>query len=228
MDVKNVKGILSLLALVLLLGIAVFFLVRGTSAAGGGGDGGSSSPNPMPTNLPTVVDPRVQELRNELDNKALDKAARESIEEKLKMAERIAAERFAGAAQPRDEKTAPALPPGPLLSAEEALNVPEGIFEGSQGLIRPSMAQINNGWQGVRSGEVWQVFAGALADDAAQGLVIIFRENPEKMNRTLLEIQAPGKTGSLSILSVKDHLMVLQTGSGSQLTLNLDTLSFEN
>ncbi len=72
------------------------------------------------------------------------------------------------------------------------------------------------------------MFAGALADDAAQGLVIIFRENPEKMNRTLLEIQAPGKTGSLSILSVKDHLMVLQTGSGSQLTLNLDTLSFEN
>ena len=220
---KNTKyrNLLILLGVAVILGAAVLLITRTTIAARSAAEQRAAvfTITPFPNN------PLIQELQVELRDKGLTKPARESVLEKLTMAERLAADQAAGASRERKEKEAPLLPPSASLM-NDALNVPEKVFSGSQGMIRPSMAQISNCWQGVRDGKVVQVFAGSLPDLSRQGILVIFQEDPEQMKRTMNIVQAPGKTGMLRILSVRGNVVTLQAEDISKLIFSLETMEF--
>ncbi|MBE0696335.1 MAG: hypothetical protein IH586_05375 [Anaerolineaceae bacterium] len=179
-----------------------------------------------PTETPSTNNAQIQDLEEMLLDNSLSKEARESILEKISMAKRMEAEQAAGASLEQKEKKAPPLPTSAAEFLVNPLNVPDQIFEGSQGMIRPSTAQISNCWQGVRSGKVMEIYAGALPDDAGQGVLLIFVDDPENTDRTMQMVKAPGKSGLLRILSVDETAATLAAADGSQLLFNLKTLKF--
>lgn len=178
------------------------------------------------TPAPTSPDPKIQALQVELNRPQLSDFARESLQEKIKMAELQATEQAVGAGQPRNEKVAPPLAPASseMLLAQQ---VPEGIFEGSEGMVSPSVAQISNVWQGTYQGYMWQVFAGSPADRSDLGILMIYIENPVEQKRSLEVVQAPGNPGKLRIMEVKDAVITLQTIDGIQLFFNMETKKFQ-
>ncbi len=140
------------------------------------------------------------------------------------MTERMASEKVNGEEQEQKEKVPPPLPASASL-VMDALDVKEGIFEGSQGMIRPSMADISNCWQGVRGEKILQVFAGSLSDQTGQAVVIIFQENPDQMNYTATIMPIPGVKGMLRIVSVKDEKMTLKAEDKSKVIFDLEKMA---
>ncbi len=207
-------GGITIVALVLL---AVMFMASANAAAGKQPE---QAPTPIPANL------QVEQMRTALQGEGLSEAARRSLQEKLAMAERMAAEQAVGAQLPRRDKVAPPLPAAALESWPAP--VQEGIFEGSQGLIRPSSADIRNVWQGERNGVLLQVFAGSLPDDPAQGIVVVVQASPEEMGRKTEWIRPPVETGALQIIEARESLLIMTGQDGTSLTFNLDTLSFQD
>jgi hypothetical protein len=179
-----------------------------------------------PTAIPTSSDPQIRALEESLKDNSLSREAREGIVEKLSMAKRMATQQAAGAALERNKKKAPPLPTAPAVQLINPLTMPDQIFEGSQGMISPSTAQISNCWQGVRNGKSWEIYAGALAENAEQGVLIVVADDPEKPNRTMKFVNAPGKSGLLRILSADETVMTLQAANGNKLRFSLKTMKF--
>ena len=170
-------------------------------------------------------DAQIVQLKTALESGKLSEPARRSLQEKLAMAERMQAEQAAGAQLPRREKAAPPLPQAAAPNLPEPLQ--EGIFDGSQGLVRPSSADILNVWQGARNGNVFQVFAGSLPGDPSQGILLVVQIAPD-MKRKTTWLRPPGQPGALRITAAGGPLLTLAGQDGSTLTFNLDTLSFED
>lgn len=175
---------------------------------------------------PVPADSEVEQIRRALESDNLSEPGRRSLEEKLAMAERMAAEQAAGAQLPRREKVAPPVPASAIEN--QAAPIQEGIFEGSQGLVRPPTADIRNVWQGERNGILVQVFAGSLPGEPARGILLVIQANPENMGRQTEWIQAPGGAGALRIVEARESLLILAGQDGSLLAFNLDTLSFQD
>jgi hypothetical protein len=213
---------MTVVGLIVVLGITLFFSLRGSSAA----REAALLAQQQPTATSSLIFPEVNQLLGDLNNQVLSGEARDSLEEKLRMAERMASEQAAGASLEKKEKNPPPLPQAPALIANP-LTIPDQIFEGSQGMIRPSTAEILNCWQGARGGRVLQVFAGASADHPEQGLLIVFIEDPQQAKMTTIAVDSPAKNGALRILEVKENIMTLQAGDGSQVPFNLETLQFQ-
>lgn len=212
--------VLILLGLAVLIGVASFFVTQTTNASRDYAEFRLALlATPFPDN------PAIMELQADLQNNSLSKPAQSSVLEKLAMAERMAAEQAVGASQAQRLKEPPELPPSASL-VMNALDVPEGIYEGSQGFFRPSFAEISNCWQGVYDGKVVQIFAGSQPDQGASGMLIIFQEDPKLMKRTMTILPAPTDTGLLRIASVKDGKITLQTADKSKLYFNLETMEF--
>lgn len=213
----KLRWIFSSIAIVALVSLAVIMLAGSNSAAGKQSE---QAPTPIPADL------QVEQMRAALQSEELSEAARRSLQEKLAMAEQMAAEQAAGAQLPRRDKVAPPLPAAALEN--QPAPVQEGIFEGSQGLIRPSSADIRNVWQGERDGVLLQVFAGSLPDDPAQGIVVVVQASQEDPVRTTKWIRAPVETGALQIIEARDSLLIMTGEDGTLLTFNLVTLSFQD
>jgi len=207
------SGLLTTVSLLLI----ILFLTHSLPAAGK-----QNEQNPA---LPPE-ERQAEQLRQALQRDSLSEPARRSLQEKLAMAEQMAAEQAAGAQAPRQEKVAPPLPAAALQTQAEPQPELEGIFEGSQGLIKPAMADIRNVWQAERDGILIQVFAGALPDQPEQGLVLIVQIRPD-LRRTMEMRQAPGATGALRIIEARQALLLLAAEDGSRLTFDLNTLSFQ-
>jgi hypothetical protein len=188
---------------------------------------GAPSPTAVATSLPTPAsNPQIMGLEDTLRDNSLSKEAREAVVEKLNMAKRMAAEQAAGASQEKKEKQSPAIAPTAAAQLLQPTVVPDQLFEGSQGMIRPSMAQISNCWQGTRNGSVWEIYAGALANHPEQGALFVFTNNAERMTRAMRIIKGPAKSGLLRILSVDGVNVTLQTADGTKLKFSLKTLKF--
>lgn len=213
---------IGVISLVIVFGFAGFFSLHGSSAA----RNAAMLDQAQPTATSSLVFPEVNELLGDLNNQGLSQEARDSVEEKLHMAERMASEQAAGASVKQDEKNPPPIPHAPALIADP-LEIADQMFEGSQGMIRPTTADISNCWQGARGGKVLQVFAGSPADRPEQGVLILFVEDPKQGQRTTLTLDSPTPDGALRILEVKENIMTLQAGGGSQFQFNLETLAFQ-
>lgn len=207
-----------LVGLVALLGAAVLLITRTTTAARSAAEIQSVLATPFPDN------PLIEEMKAELLYSSLSKPARASVLEKLTMTERMASEKANGEEQAQKEKVPPPLPTSSALMMD-SMDVKEGIFEGSQGMIRPSMADISNCWQGVRGRKIMQVFAGSLSDQTGQAVVIIFQENPNQMNYTATIMPIPGVKGKLRIVSVKDEKMTLKAEDKSKVFFDLEKMA---
>ncbi len=203
--------------IVVLVGLAVGVLALSSAAAG-------KQAEQVPTPVP--ADSQVEQLRRALESDTLSEPARRSLQEKLAMAERMAAEQAAGAQLPRREKVAPPAPASAM--ANQAVPIQEGIFEGSQGLVRPSTADIRNVWQGEREGRLVQVFAGALPGEPARGILLVVQVDSGDMGRKTEWIQAPDGAGALRIVEAHEASLTLAAQDGSLLTFYLDTLSFQD
>lgn len=163
----------------------------------------------------------------ELDQSAgLSEDAARSVDEKLAMAERMAAEQ-ADAAQVHTTKVPlpeSAFEPAPALADVEIM---DEIFEGSEGLVRPSQAAILNGWQGQRDETLYQVLAGASALNAKQGLLYVMESRLGDTGPSITVYEAPEMTGALRITAVEGNLLIMTAEDGSIWTFDLTARSFE-
>lgn len=226
MEQKKSNWIIGLLGIAFFAGLIIFLVITSTPASSVPSSASANTPTPKPTATRIPRDPRVEDLKSQLNNPNLSVDARDSVEEKLAMAERMATQQAAGAQKPHGNKVAPTLPSSAALRSSNPLDVPTGIFEGSQGMINPATAQIVNVWQGVWDGRVWQVFAGAPADNSNQGLVLVFVEDPQKMNRTMQIVKSPPQYDILTIVSVLEGEITLKSANGAQIYFNLANMKF--
>lgn len=205
------------------LSLAALVVFAGIASLTGGQSAQADSPEP------DYEENHVQELRTLLNSGQLSDAGRESLQAKLEMAERMAAERQAARnalqAGPREKVISEEMR---VFSApEQPQPAPEGIFEGSEGLVRPSLAQINNTWQAERSGSLYQVFAGSLPDQPEQGLLIVSQIAPDRPVGEREVYLAPSNAGSLRILSVDGQTLRLEGASGMKLSFDLDSRTYQ-
>jgi hypothetical protein len=218
---KNTRNwIASILSLLMVFAIVMVLLMQGRPAAGGPSmQGTASGPDQQ----------EILQLKQLLASEDLSDEARRSLEEKLEMAERLAAQR-AGTGELRSTKVAPEVPPVELFGIQQQGEPEddEGIYEGSEGIIRPSLADINNVWQGTRGGMYMQVFAGSFSEmRGGEGVVIVIDLQPDHPSGPMTTYPAPAGAGALRILEVGETAVVLTTESGERLEFNLISRTFE-
>lgn len=166
----------------------------------------------------------IHKLQEQLKSEELSVEGRSSLEEKLALAQRSATQQAASGAARRSEKN----PPPPEAAVMEMNSeISEGIFEGSQGLVRPGEAEISNLWQGAYNGTVYQVFAGATADQPARGLLMVAVLDEDRPTGTRQIYLASQETARLRIIAVVDGKVLVETDSGMQFSFNLDTRIFD-
>lgn len=210
-----------IIASLALAGLAgIFSLVRGTST--------SQPAALLAQSTPSAEDQHIQQLREILSKNNLSEEGRSSVQEKLEMAERLADQQAAGKAARSASQNAK--DPGSAASFWQAPEQPltEGIFEGSQGLVRPSAADIANVWQGQMSGAVYQIFAGSTVDDSPRGLVIVVKLDPDKPAGERQTYIDPDGSARLRILEVQGNRLLLENDQSIQSYFNMESRTFEH
>ncbi len=175
-----------------------------------------------------IDDPQVQKLNEMLQRTDLSPESRRDLEERRIMAERMALERVdpqPGPVEQRGPKIAPPLS-APLL-VEPTQELWEGVFEGSDGLVRPSAATVINGWQGRRARSDYQVFAGSTPEEPVRGLLIVAQMDDGTIVGGRTMYLAPDGITSLTIIEMQDTTLLLETDSKSRLYFDLMTRQFQ-
>mgnify|MGYP000368555559 CR=1 FL=1 len=183
--------------------------------------------NPAPVGDGTAAQAEaLDRLQANLQAEGLSDTLRLGLQEKLaaaQWAERIRQQGVVNPA-PKNQMAALALPmptPAPAPEAGEA------IVAGSDGLITPALADIQNTWLGLLGDEEIAVLAGAQSGDASQGVLIILRgalHQPEMTGETFL---APAGVGSLRIVARQDSELMLESASGAALRFDLAEKRFK-
>jgi hypothetical protein len=91
---------------------------------------------------------------------------------------------------------------------------PTGIFEGGGQEYKPSVAQINNRWQGIVDGEYVTIQVGAPADDPEQGVLFIWRTYAGREHSRSAMYLTLEKAGSIRIVDVEANRLILNTEDG--------------
>jgi hypothetical protein len=111
------------------------------------------------------------------------------------------------------------------LPAEQPVEIQEGIYEGSGGLVRAWEADIRNTWEGNRGGQPLRILAGAPVDDVSTGLVIVIDPVTAGETAGLHRYTSPG-SGPLRITSVQDTQVTLQQEDGTVVIFDLVKRAF--
>lgn len=213
------KWLIGLVALALLLLVGIYFPSRGQVASG----------NPAGESLPNDQK-MIQDMQSALNNDQLSAQDRANLEKKLQLSEQLAAQR-SGNTTSRGPKTgAGTMVPIPSASNGQvaAMSITQDeIINGSEGLIHAWEAQIQNLWQGERSGTVYQVLAGAQPDDPSQGLVIVITGQSGALKRSQNTYLAPEKNGALHVIGAQGSILILQDANGGTLSFDLMSLAFQ-
>lgn len=174
------------------------------------------------TPVATSAGPIVSEQR--LFDPNLDPQSRESLSEKIAIQTRTAADQAAGEANPASKDKVPPLPAQP----QQAVAGPQaqaGIFNGSEGMVKPEQAQINNYWQGEIDGKPTMVLAGAEPQDSGKGLVIVVISDGFSVTGFRI-VPAPEGIGSLKAVDFTPQTLILEDTNGNRLTFDLKTQTF--
>ena len=165
-------------------------------------------------------------MQAHLMDPGLDVAARESLMEKIEIPKNIEQQQTADTVPPAPKETPDFGPAGLMM---DQLQIETGIFPGPEAMIRPSLMQVTNYWQGVVDGQVVMVFAGSVPDNPQQGLVVVATSSldPAVGDIQFVARQAPGETGSLRVVSESGGLVTLETPGGAQLIFSITARSFE-
>ncbi|HMN62583.1 MAG TPA: hypothetical protein PJ988_19620 [Anaerolinea sp.] len=205
----------------LLLGVGGLFLARWVIAQV---ESQTQQANSLAAHMPvaTSTGPIVSEQR--MFDPNLDPQSRESLSEKIAIQTRTAADQAAGEANPAPKDKVPPLPAQP----QQAVAGPQaqvGIFNGSEGMVKPEQAQINNYWQGEIDGKPTMVLAGAEPQDSAKGLVIVVTSDGFSVTGFHI-IPAPEGVSSLKAVDYTPQTLFLEDANGNRLTFDLKTQAF--
>ena len=171
----------------------------------------------------------VQGLREALSNQRLNDVDRSSLQKKLELAERLAAQRATKPAvrAPKKAVTPLAVPGLSPLLTESSQPIPDEIIPGSEGIVRPWEADIRNLWQGEREGWYYQVLAGAAPEDEKQGLILVIRTNLDQSQRSQQFYLAPENSGVLKVLEVQGMKVLLTGADSGPISFDLTTRKFQ-
>ncbi len=103
---------------------------------------------------------------------------------------------------------------------------PTGIIEEGQAPLPAAAITVKNQWQGVISGQYVQVYAGALPDDPAQGVVIVAVTSPTLEPVSVQRFVTPSKAGAVRIVSEQDQRLTLHSASGVSSVFDLPSRAF--
>lgn len=225
MNLKRLVWIPIFVVLFALVILAVFLVARGTLFARG-------QQTPAVAETPTLdrAAQQIETLTALLNSSQVDEEGKKSVRMKLDMAIRMATQeaslrpKSGQGPLPKDATPTPS-----AVVAQAVISTPEiaqGIFEGSQGLVKPSTATIANMWQGWLNGTGYQVFAGSQPDQPEAGLVIVVTLDPGSPTGSAVKYPAPEGVDSLRILNVNGPAISLQSKSGARLTFDLSTKTY--
>lgn len=97
-----------------------------------------------------------------------------------------------------------------------------GIIDNPSVPFPRSDFQISNAWQDFIDGGYLTIYAGALAKDSTQGVLLISHEGGK--NSTI--ILSPYKNGSLTIAAYHNGLLIINTSTKYQFTFDLSMMAF--
>jgi hypothetical protein len=168
-------------------------------------------------NPPTIAD-----MQKQLLDPKLDPQSRQSLMDKIEVAQREEQNQSAGAANPapKDQPGVAALNSAPVL-----LQVESKISDGSQGMVKPSLADIVNNWHGMLSERIVTALAGSKPDDITQGLLVVFSISADpQVNDAQIDVY-PAKTGSgpLKVISEENGVITLTGSNGYTVKFDLNT-----
>ena len=216
----NYKRVLSVLPLITLL------VAGGLAAASGQVVLGSSPPAPPTPSQNGDLD-RAQGLRLALADDQISAADRASLETKLTLAERAAARPTPIVANSLPPVVLPTVPLPTFPADGQPIIFPpnqDRIIDGSEGLVHAWEAVVQNTWMGQRNNVYYEVIAGALADDTAQGWLKVIENNQGTSSEHVY--RSPNKNGWLRIQTVDGLQITLSTGSGGTASFDLATHAF--
>lgn len=192
---------LAWLAAAMCVALFVRPLVAGTSAQPGS-HRTQATPGPPESR-------EIQELRAALGG-MLEPQTRQGLEEKLAI---LLGEAAARAAPQADAAAKPSglRPAGPTPAPDLAR--PRGIVEEVQGPFSSQEITVENAWQEQVNGQWVQVYAGALASDPAQGVVIVLAQTSEGMTGS--RHPTPVKAGAVRLVSADGLRLTLVAASGA-------------
>ena len=164
--------------------------------------------------------PPVERMQQQLLDPHLDVNSRESLMEKIELVQRVEQAQESGSIAPAP-KTAPEFDSQTLMKAVPQIET--GIFPGSEGMVRPSLAEINNYWQGVVAGQIVQAFAGSSSDDPQQGVIVVVTSSmdPASSDIHFDVVPAPGETGSIHAVSETNGVLTLENETGTILLFSV-------
>ncbi len=209
------------------LSISAIFLVAGVVLSHWKAASGQSAPG-MPTVIPGYANAdqsMIQGLRQALDSSRLNSAERQALQKKLAYTERLATQRAA-----RPEARGPKgrlVPPVPMPQAEviSSAEPAERIIPGSEGLVHPWEASINNLWEGSYNNVPYQVLAGSSADDPTQGLVILIDYSAGRPAQQTY--RAPAHSGALQIVARQGGRLQCVAKGGAALFFDMESRTFQ-
>lgn len=191
---------------------------------------GRSLPAPVPASGNADED-QAQMLRKALANQALSAVDRAALEKKLELIDRLVTQRANGQGKAGSKGSGSLIPPVLPPQSQPPVGILPGqdeIMEGSEGLVRPWEAAIQNLWQGERGGVYYQALAGAAPDDPSQGLILLIESRQQQNQRIQHFYLAPSSTGALRVISARGMQLILSTANGGQVIFDLSARTFQN
>jgi hypothetical protein len=186
---------------------------------------GTSQAEQPKAQMSAVVSQAQEDLQTQLMDPKLDLQSREMLIEKIELENRVAANQKSG-----EEKPAPKTQANQIVAAAapEQLQVETGIFEGSEGMVRPEKAAISNYWRGVLNEKIYIAFAGSKAGDDKQGMIVLVTtsQDPAVNDINFEDYFAPVNGGQLRVMEAKDGVLVLQQASGALIKFDLNKRVF--
>jgi len=208
--------VVALVVLVLVVSVVAAMMMRpsmlGLKAIG-------SEKSPQVTELKV----QINEYEKMLKDKSLTDEARNSLQEKLSMAQhqlelytQLNTE-IGGEAEAKQAE----IP----VQFDPAFDT--GIFEGDGGMFKPDVAVIQNFYQTQYGNQYIQAYAGAVGSDKNQGIVILAYTSIDKMETSFEQFLTPVNEGYVRIENVDNHILYLITESQNHLRFRIKEKVFE-
>lgn len=159
------------------------------------------------TSIPTdITNMRLREidiLEQELQGQ-LNQEIRASIETKLAILKSEATQQMSGILELTSEPQNGTFIPPTYQPKDQRIT---GIIQYPSVPFSSTEFKITNAWQEFVNGNYILVFAGVLATDPEQGLVLVIVDNPFHMEQYL----APSKSGEIQIIDAVDFRLILRS-----------------
>lgn len=110
-------------------------------------------------------------------------------------------------------------------SGSEAQPWPEGIFETRQAPLS-RLYVIENHWNRERGSSHLKVYAGALATDPSQGLVVVTVTSADLKQQQQEVFLTSERAGALRVVAARGAVLSLVSERGQNFTFDIDALSF--